>query len=92
LFYLDDERGMQTGSKIKIKIHENLQNGQYKEIKTESPYSVLTMQNINTSRTSQVSIINYDSRNKYKICYRYTCILSIDISIYWYKQQTYLIH
>lgn len=57
--FLDDEREMQTGSKIKIKIHENLNNGQYKEIASESPYSVLTIQNINTSRTSQVSIINY---------------------------------
>jgi len=59
VFFLDDERGMQTGSKIKIKIHENLKNGQYKDTTSESPYSVLTMQNINTSRSSQVSIINY---------------------------------
>jgi len=57
LLFLDDERGIQTGSKIKIKIHENLKNGQYKEINSESPYSVLTIQNINTSRASQVSII-----------------------------------
>ncbi|XP_060858904.1 hemicentin-1-like [Metopolophium dirhodum] len=49
----NDEREMQTGSKIKIKIHENLKNGQYKEITSESPYSVLTIQNINTSRSSQ---------------------------------------
>ncbi|XP_029346856.1 hemicentin-1 [Acyrthosiphon pisum] len=48
-----DESGMQAGSKIKIKIHENLKNGQYKEITSESPYSVLTIQNINTSRSSQ---------------------------------------
>jgi len=59
VFFLDDERGMQTGSKIKIKIHENLKNGQYKELTSESPYSVLTIQNINTSRSSQVSIISY---------------------------------
>lgn len=57
MLFLDDERGIQTGSKIKIKIHENLKNGQYKEINSESPYSVLTIQNINTSRASQVSII-----------------------------------
>lgn len=57
LLFLDDERGIQTGSKIKIKIHENLKNGQYKEINSESPYSVLTIQNSNTSRVSQVSII-----------------------------------
>lgn len=63
-YFLDDERGMQTGSKIKIKIHENLTNGQYKDIASESPYSVLTIQNINTSRTSKVSIINYYYFNK----------------------------
>lgn len=57
MLFLDDERGIQTGSKIKIKIHENLKNGQYKEINSESPYSVLTIQNINTSQASQVSII-----------------------------------
>jgi len=57
LLFLDDERRIQTGSKIKIKIHENLKNGQYKEINSESPYSVLTIQNSNTSRVSQVSII-----------------------------------
>lgn len=58
LYVLEDESGVQTRSKIKIKIHETLPNGQYNEINPESPYSILSIQN-NTTRSSQVSIILY---------------------------------
>lgn len=56
--YLENESGVPIGSKIQIKIHETLQNGQYNEITPDSPYSVLDVQNTNSSRTSQASIIN----------------------------------
>lgn len=58
LYVLEDESGVQTRSKIQIKIHETLPNGQYNEITPESPYSILAIQN-NTTRSSQVSIILY---------------------------------
>lgn len=59
--FSEDESEVLIGSKVQIKIHENLQNGQCNEISSDPSYSVLTMQNKNTTRSSQVSINFYDN-------------------------------
>lgn len=50
------ESGIPIGSKIQIKIHETVQNGQCNDIASEPSYSVLSIQNKNTSRSLQASI------------------------------------
>lgn len=55
-FVLENESEVKMGSKIQIKLHEHLQNGQLNEITSESPYSVLAILNINSPHSSQVCI------------------------------------
>lgn len=53
MYFLEQES---IGCKRQIKIHKNLQNEQlYHETTTESPYSLLAVQNVNASHSSQVS-------------------------------------
>lgn len=56
--FLENESGVPAESKVQIKIHETLQNGQYSEITSDSPYAVLAVQSVNSSCTSQVGIVN----------------------------------
>lgn len=58
MFYvLENESEVKMGSKIQLKIYEHLQNEQFNEITSESPYSVLAILNINPPYSSQVGIV-----------------------------------
>ncbi|XP_025422622.1 hemicentin-1-like [Sipha flava] len=58
-----DESGIPVGSKIQIKIQESLQNGRCNEIALEPSYSILAIQNKNTSCSLQLENRVNDKNN-----------------------------